>query len=551
VTSNGQKPLAQQPGAPAMRKQPGPPSGKASTNVGRDSEFEAYLLATSLYRKTLELENKCNKLSLHLEGMKKSIDRIDNNSTYSVKRVTLWLLRKAVLKLKYTISGPARIFRSRDVWDKAKRAGAKARLKTYKNKQNRGQDASIAARSGSAFKVGGPTSDGRPMPKRDRYDSLILCSAYPSRESAGGEFVRARVNAYLDADHTPLVVEVSRRNKSTVLDYDDVECLRTRPDEVNFYLDHLSRRVPVILSHAPRPEIINKTLELVDTIRTAFWFHGAEVRDYRRMYFNHTTEGLETRRRKRDIKNRERLMSAARCFADRRVKKIFVSNYIRSVAEIDSAQKVVNGEIIHNYIDGTFYSFERKTNDTFKRILLIRSFEHENYANDIAIEAMRILSERPGFDELHFTISGFGALFGPLTNRVAHLTNVTVDPGHKAPAQMKRLHAQHGIFLAPSRHDTQGVTMGEAMASGLVCVTNRVAAIPEFADDMCAMLVRPNDPHAYAEAIWQIARDPALAESKSKAATKRVRTQCGFDETIAKELELIANLASAKDELSK
>jgi glycosyltransferase involved in cell wall biosynthesis len=35
----------------------------------------------------------------------------------------------------------------------------------------------------------------------------------------------------------------------------------------------------------------------------------------------------------------------------------------------------------------------------------------------------------------------------------------------------------------PSRTDTQGVSRDEAMSSGLVPVTNAVAAIPEFVDD--------------------------------------------------------------------
>ena len=50
------------------------------------------------------------------------------------------------------------------------------------------------------------------------------------------------------------------------------------------------------------------------------------------------------------------------------------------------------------------------------------------------------------------------------------------------------MHKKNGIFMVPTRLDSQGVSRDEAMSSGLVPITNNVAAIPEFVDDTCGML---------------------------------------------------------------
>lgn len=81
--------------------------------------------------------------------------------------------------------------------------------------------------------------------------------------------------------------------------------------------------------------------------------------------------------------------------------------------------------------------------------------------------------------------------------------------------------------------------MGEAMASGLVCITNRVAAIPEFIDERSGILVQPDDPKAYAEAIWRLATQPDRLPALSTEAARRVRAQCRHDQTIKREIELI------------
>jgi len=77
------------------------------------------------------------------------------------------------------------------------------------------------------------------------------------------------------------------------------------------------------------------------------------------------------------------------------------------------------------------------------------------------------------------------------------------------------------------------------MASGLVPITNRIAALPEFVDDECGYLCVPDNALALAEAIEDCISNPELFLSRSENAAIRSSQQCGFDNTLAREIEFL------------
>ena len=78
------------------------------------------------------------------------------------------------------------------------------------------------------------------------------------------------------------------------------------------------------------------------------------------------------------------------------------------------------------------------------------------------------------------------------------------------------------------------------MSSGLVPVTNAVAAIPEFIDNTCAILAEENDFVGLAEGIEKLYHDPQLYLQMSRNAAERVRKQSSKVYTIDKEIELFS-----------
>jgi len=77
------------------------------------------------------------------------------------------------------------------------------------------------------------------------------------------------------------------------------------------------------------------------------------------------------------------------------------------------------------------------------------------------------------------------------------------------------------------------------MWSGLVPITNRVAAVPEFLSSAEGYLCEPEDSSALADSIEQIVVHADKFKDLSKAASERIQTQCGYDATVAREIKLL------------
>jgi len=77
------------------------------------------------------------------------------------------------------------------------------------------------------------------------------------------------------------------------------------------------------------------------------------------------------------------------------------------------------------------------------------------------------------------------------------------------------------IFVVPSRwREPSGLTIGEAMATGLPVVASRVGGIPEVLGD-AGTLVEKDDPSALADALRPLIEDPAARQQHGCAARRR------------------------------
>jgi hypothetical protein len=82
--------------------------------------------------------------------------------------------------------------------------------------------------------------------------------------------------------------------------------------------------------------------------------------------------------------------------------------------------------------------------------------------------------------------------------------NVIIKGTFLDQKSIKALHDQNGVFLAISRQDAQGVSMCEAMSSGLAIISSNNTAIPEFIPDYQGGLLSNNTPSDIANKILEI-----------------------------------------------
>ena len=144
---------------------------------------------------------------------------------------------------------------------------------------------------------------------------------------------------------------------------------------------------------------------------------------------------------------------------------------------------------------------------------------------------------------MRFTIIGDGPLFEETLRPLIDLPNVTISRQFLTQSEIAEEHSRHGIFLVPTRLDTQGVSRDEAMSSGLVPVTNGIPAVLEFADERSAAIAPPGDAAALADGISEMIESPELFQRRSVAAAARVRGQSANDIVIPAELGLLAEAA--------
>ena len=368
---------------------------------------------------------------------------------------------------------------------------------------------------------------------------LVLTNHYPSYDDLyRNAFVHSRVRAYREHG---VRAEVFRLRPRQVLQFDEFEGMDVLTGDVSALTNLLGGATPrSLLVHFLDRAMWSVLAALDHSVRIIVWLHGAEVQAWWRRSFNHTTEAeLE---QAKEI-SEERLLFWREVFSDAptNMRFVFVSQYLADTAMEDLGVHLDPSRysIIHNPIDVDLFDYAPKDAEQRLKVLSIRPFVSATYANDLTVAAIVQLRQEVWFDELQFRIVGDGPLFDKTVAPVRGLPNVRIQQGFVTHREISALHKEYGVFLVPTRMDTQGVSRDEAMASGLVPVSNAVAAVPEFVDADSGILVAGEDPKALAQAITRLREEPAVFQKLSQGAAARVRHQSGAPVILERELSLI------------
>lgn len=381
-----------------------------------------------------------------------------------------------------------------------------------------------------------------------RGDALLITKDYPRYDDLYRYgFVHRRILGYAQVGCR---VDVFRFSNSP-LQFDEFEGVNVAAGQA----EHLRMLLEggayeTVLVHAMDPLMWEHVKPLLETRRVVVWVHGAEIQPWFRRLSNAGADQAARDMTRRASNRRLAMWEDVFRHPHPNLRIVFVSRYLEQEALGDLGVRFPEGQVhvIPNYVDGDLFRYEPKDAALRKRILSVRPFASPVYANDLTVDAIMILSREPFFDELEFTIVGDGPLFEQTIEPLRQFPNVRLEKRFLSQFEIAALHRQHGVFLVPSRMDSQGVSRDEAMASGLVPVTSRVAAIPEFVDEGSAILAGPEDAAGLAAGIARLWADPDLFRRMSAAAAARVRSISGKDSTIGKELALIHGLQPVRAE---
>jgi len=367
---------------------------------------------------------------------------------------------------------------------------------------------------------------------------LVITRSYPSDGNLYQyPFVHRRVLAYRAAGHEVAVFRPAEQPEPSEHRFDGVTC--TTGDRGALAAFAEAWRPDAVASHGFSETQWHGLEPLAGHYPIRAWLHGSEIPEIARRKALWDTEGaeqasaLEALRRRCNFWDRF-LHSVPDGFG-----LVFVSHAAVELARKDWGERLGAATVIPNPIDTELFRYEPKAPINRFGILMIRPFDSHGYGNDLAVAAILRLAEREGFDRLSFTIAGDGPLFDQTLGPLRELDNVTIRRGFLTQQEIAEQHRQHGVFLVPTRIDTQGVSRDEAMSSGLVPITNSIPAAREYLDDLCGVLAPLDDAAGLADGIWEMIENPGLFQRRSAAAASRVRRQSGADLIIPQELALL------------
>src|SRR5690606_8282186 len=330
---------------------------------------------------------------------------------------------------------------------------------------------------------------------------LLLTNHYPSYEDLyRNGFVHSRVKSYKECG---VGVDIFRLRKNEPVSWHEFENIDVTTGSQEALRRMLSSgSYHHVLVHFLDSDMWEVLSEYIDEIKVTVWVHGAEIHPWYRRKFNIETPEQEEIAK---LQSTQR-MGFWQTLLDpmpKNLKLIFVSKIFSEEVMEDLGFRLPEDqyEIIHNPIDTDLFTYQEKDPEQRKKILSIRPFASRIYANDLTVKAILELSKEKYFKELEFMVIGDGAMFEETISPLLNFNNVTVEKKFLTRREIAELHKEYGVFLCPSRMDTQGVSRDEAMASGLVPVTTAVGAIPEFVDEFSGVVVPPEDARALAEAI--------------------------------------------------
>lgn len=373
-------------------------------------------------------------------------------------------------------------------------------------------------------------------------DVLLITNNYPSyNDLYKNAFVHSRVKEYKKSG---IKLDVYRfLPKDQPVSFDEFETIDVVKGSTTLLDKMLSQgQYKKVLVHFLDQKMWSVLENYIDKVEVIVWVHGADIQPWWRRKFNYTNYTEEQMKPIIARSNeKEQFWKSVLTQGYPNLHLVFVSQQFaqQSLSDLGVELNSSQYSIIHNYIDNKAFQYEEKHPEMRKKILSIRPFASTTYANDLTVQAILELSKEPWFNELSFTIIGDGVLFDEITAPLKEFKNVILEKRFLNQQEIIQEHKKHGVFLVPTRMDTQGVSRGEAMSSGLVAITNSVAAIPEFCSEADTMLVESEDYRGLAGHLKKLFFNESLYLTLSKSGYERIAQQCCYNETISKEQQLL------------
>ena len=370
---------------------------------------------------------------------------------------------------------------------------------------------------------------------------VVLLRGYVSEEQPyNNGFVHARVKAYIESgiDTKVFVLNPNTVQSSYVIDGVEVFC-----GDKEAFINMFSSNDIKVCVHFLDSVIIDVLNNAQHIKKIIIFVHGFEaLRWYQRIFPGTFTNKACFESFINYVISNSREIPIIRRFLESnsfRCQFVTVSNWMKEQAEKAwNCRGKLKWHIIPNYIDSKLFKYTKKTDEDSKKLLSIRPFGSGKYANDITRKLITSLSDYKGFSHLDITWFGDGVLFENITKKLPNANNIHLERRMLRQNDIPSFHQANGLFICPTRQDAQGVSMCEAMSSGLVPITLYNTAIPEFLPDNDKL--KCQNTQDMKELIIELLENPKLFLELSVKCSNFIQEKCSYGNTILKEIELFS-----------
>jgi glycosyltransferase involved in cell wall biosynthesis len=361
----------------------------------------------------------------------------------------------------------------------------------------------------------------------------LVSETYPSSVNPNNRaFVHARAQLYRSAGHEVQVFAQQDGEAARWSDFEGTPVARGSIEQLRSMIDAYQPEVVALHTPYAGTDVFRLSDSLVGQAPIVVWVHGYEAL-YTAFYGYH--RGW---RRYASIPWDMHKLRRLRRFLRKCHSVVYVSQWLQRNAERGMMYRHPRSHIIHNPIDlSQFKPLAHPASckeESSPRGIALRSLRPV-YGLDIAVRAYAQLPET------ELTIMGTGPLEGSLRDLIAQTESHSTLASQALPhAEIPELLRRFDYFVAPSRNETQGLAMCEAMACGLPVVATNVGGIPEFVrDGVDGYLVPPESSTQLRTAIHKLVSDPERMQVMGRNARAQMSALCNGELIAERELELL------------
>jgi glycosyltransferase involved in cell wall biosynthesis len=166
--------------------------------------------------------------------------------------------------------------------------------------------------------------------------------------------------------------------------------------------------------------------------------------------------------------------------------------------------------VIPNAVDGSVFTLPQNSTQRNPGQVLFTGVIRPVKGVDVLLNAMRLLADRQSDARLVLVGDAFYAEYRREEERLRTLTaelglQDRVDfRGPQRPPTLTQTMQQSALLVLPSRAESFGTVLVEALACGTPVVATRCGGPEDIVDERVGVLVPPGDPHALAAGIQQV-----------------------------------------------